>query len=67
MDQVRGPKGTGRVGMHLVKRGGHGEYEYKYFFIDVKGHQRIYLENADATRAKEAETKGFKLFGVKWG
>ena len=55
------------MGIHLVKRGGHGEYEYKYFFIDVKGHQRIYLENADATRAKEAETKGFKLFGVKWG
>jgi import inner membrane translocase subunit TIM21 len=35
--------------------------------VDVKGHQRIYLENADAARAKEGQSKGgFKLFGVKW-
>lgn len=66
--QVQGPKGIGRVSMHLVKRAGQGEYEYKYFFIDAKGHQRIYLENADAARAREkgGEQKGFKLFGVKW-
>lgn len=64
--QVQGPKGSGRVGMHLVRRAGHSEHEYKYFFVDVKGHQRIYLENADASRAKEGEHKGFKMFGVKW-
>ncbi|KAK4157335.1 TIM21-domain-containing protein [Chaetomidium leptoderma] len=64
---VQGPKGAGRVGMHLIKRAGQREYDYKYFFVDVRGHQRIYLENADAVRAKEAENKGFKLFGVKWG
>ncbi len=52
--------------MHLVKRPGHGEHEYKYFFVDVRGHERIYLENADASRAKEGENKGFKMFGVKW-
>ncbi|KAK4100289.1 TIM21-domain-containing protein [Parathielavia hyrcaniae] len=64
---VQGPKGVGRVGMHLVKRAGQGEHEYKYFFVDVKGHQRIYLENADASRAKEETARGgFKLFGVKW-
>ncbi|KAL2131261.1 hypothetical protein VTI74DRAFT_5316 [Chaetomium olivicolor] len=63
---VQGPKGAGRVAMHLIKRAGHGEYEYKYFFVDVRGHQRIYLENADASRAKEGESKGFRLFGVKW-
>ncbi|KAK4240911.1 TIM21-domain-containing protein [Achaetomium macrosporum] len=63
---VQGPKGSGRVGMHLIKRAGQHEYEYKYFFVDVKGQQRIYLENADASREKEGERKGFKLFGVKW-
>jgi len=52
--------------MHLVKRPGQGEHEYKYFFVDIRGHQRIYLENADAARAKEGEHKGFKMFGVKW-
>ncbi len=50
----------------MIKRPGQHEHEYKYFFIDIKGHQRIYLENADAARPKEGE-KGFKLFGVKWG
>ncbi|KAL2141291.1 hypothetical protein VTI28DRAFT_2626 [Corynascus sepedonium] len=63
---VRGPKGAGRVNIHLVKRAGQSEYEYKYFFLDIQGHQRIYLENADASRAKGGESKGFKLFGVKW-
>ncbi|KXX78822.1 Mitochondrial import inner membrane translocase subunit tim21 [Madurella mycetomatis] len=63
---VQGPRGTGRANMHLVKRVGQGEYQYKYFFVDVKGHQRIYLENADAPRAQGGEKKGFKLFGVKW-
>ncbi|KAK4143369.1 mitochondrial import inner membrane translocase subunit tim21 [Dichotomopilus funicola] len=63
---VQGPKGTGRVGIHLVKRPSDAEYEYKYFFIDIKGHERIYLENADASKAKDALAKGFKMFGVKW-
>ncbi|KAL2148491.1 hypothetical protein VTH82DRAFT_2045 [Thermothelomyces myriococcoides] len=63
---VQGPKGTGRVSIHLIKRPNKNEYEYKYFFLDVHGHQRIYLENADAGRAKGGESKGFKLFGVKW-
>ncbi|KAL2176825.1 TIM21-domain-containing protein [Thermothelomyces heterothallicus CBS 202.75] len=63
---VQGPKGAGRVSIHLVKRAGQSEYEYKYFFLDVQGHQRIYLENADALRAKSGESKGFRLFGVKW-
>ncbi|GAB1316647.1 mitochondrial import inner membrane translocase subunit tim21 [Madurella fahalii] len=63
---VQGPRGTGRVNMHLVRRAGQGEYQYKYFFVDVKGHQRIYLENDDAPRAQGGEQKGFRLFGVKW-
>ena len=65
--QVQGPKGSGRVGIHLIKRPDQHEHEYKYFFIDIKGHQRIYLENADTARPKDGEQKGFKLFGVKWG
>lgn len=52
--------------MHLVRRAGQAEYDYKYFYVDVRGHQRIYLENADAARAKPGEKKGFRLFGVDW-
>jgi import inner membrane translocase subunit TIM21 len=54
------------VGLHLIQRPGQHEHEYKYFLVDVKGHQRIYLENADAVPAKKGEHKGFRLFGVKW-
>lgn len=52
--------------MHLVKRAGQSEYDYKYFFLDVRGHQRIYLENVDTARAKDGDNKGFRMFGVKW-
>ncbi len=64
---VQGPKGQGQVGMHLIRRANQDEYEYKYFFVDVRGHQRIYLENADTSSApKSGDQKGFRMFGVKW-
>ncbi|KAI0404326.1 import inner membrane translocase subunit tim-21, mitochondrial [Xylaria palmicola] len=62
---VEGPLNTGVVNMHLIKRAGHNTFEYKYLFVDVKGHQRIYLENADA-KAPGGDSKKFKLFGVNW-
>jgi import inner membrane translocase subunit TIM21 len=61
---VEGPLNTGVVKVHLVKYVGHDDFEYKYFFIDVKGNQRIYLENADASSSRDA--KKYKLFGVNW-
>lgn len=52
--------------MHLIKRSGRSEYDYQYFFVDVAGHQRIYLENADASSTENGQKQGFKLFGVNW-
>ncbi len=49
----------------MVKLPGHSDYEYKYLFVDVKGHDRVYLENADASRSG-AGKKSFSMFGVKW-
>jgi mitochondrial import inner membrane translocase subunit TIM21 len=66
VQQVEGPKGKGVVNMHLIKRVGKPDYEYKCFFVDVRGHERIYLENADAALKRDHEHKEFKLFGVKW-
>jgi mitochondrial import inner membrane translocase subunit TIM21 len=43
-----------------------GEFEYKYFFVDVKGEERIYLENAD-TASPSSDKKKLRLFGVNWG
>ncbi|KAI2606721.1 import inner membrane translocase subunit tim-21, mitochondrial [Hypoxylon sp. NC1633] len=62
---VEGPLNNGVVNVHLTKRVGHSDFEYKYFFVDVKGHPRIFLENADA-KSSGGESKKLKLFGVNW-
>ena len=49
----------------MVKRPSDSEFIYKYLSLDVKGHQRIYLENADADPDNVAKSKT-KLFGVSW-
>ncbi|KAL6896468.1 TIM21 domain-containing protein [Trichoderma evansii] len=63
---VEGPKGNGVVQCHMVIPRGESEYDYKYLFVDVKGHERIYLENADTAKAR-AGRKSVSFFGVKWG
>ncbi|KAH6659666.1 TIM21-domain-containing protein [Truncatella angustata] len=61
---AEGPRDRGTVNIHLTKRPGASEFEYKYFYLDVPGHQRIYLENADAKSS--AESKKYKFLGVNW-
>jgi import inner membrane translocase subunit TIM21 len=50
----------------MVRPRGESEYDYKYLFVDVKGHERIYLENADTANARSGK-KPVSFFGVKWG
>jgi import inner membrane translocase subunit TIM21 len=49
----------------MIKRPSDSEFIYKYLALDVKGHQRIYLENADATVDSPAKSKT-RLFGINW-
>lgn len=51
--------------MQLVKRFGGRDFEYRYFFVEIPGHRRIELENADA-KPTASRSKKFKLFGVTW-
>ncbi|XXG94253.1 mitochondrial import inner membrane translocase subunit tim21 [Hypoxylon texense] len=62
---VEGPLNNGAVNVHLIKRAGHEDFEYKYFFVDIKGHPRIYLENAD-TQPSGRDRKKVKLFGISF-
>jgi len=62
---VEGPLNTGVVNLHMIKRPSDGEFIYRYLYLDVKGHQRIYLENADATPDSPGKNKS-KLFGISW-
>ncbi|KAI1482604.1 mitochondrial import inner membrane translocase subunit TIM21 [Daldinia eschscholtzii] len=62
---VEGPLNSGVAYLHLTKYANHDDFEYKYFWVDIKGHPRIYLENADAKPAGEG-ARNFKMFGVNW-
>ncbi|TPX11959.1 uncharacterized protein E0L32_007262 [Thyridium curvatum] len=61
---VEGSRGRGVANIHMIKRANGSDYEYKYFYVDVKGHQRIYLENAE-TSSKSVDGKT-RLFGIRW-
>ncbi|KAL7269266.1 mitochondrial import inner membrane translocase subunit tim21 [Rhizina undulata] len=49
---VKGEYDSGVVYVHLVRRPGHSDYEYKYLYLDVPGKHRLYLENADTDPEK---------------
>lgn len=55
----------GDVHIQLTKHAGQSDFRYEYFYLDVPGHPRIYLENAAAAKPTPKK-KEFKLFGVKW-
>jgi len=61
---VEGPLGKGVVRLHMTKAPERKKFEYRYLALDVPGHQRIYLENADAEQRDNK--KGGKMFGVRW-
>ena len=64
--QVDGPLNKGVAQLHMVKYRGQSDFEYKYLYVDVRGHDRIYLEN-EATSAASKAGKKLSFFGVKWG
>jgi mitochondrial import inner membrane translocase subunit TIM21 len=47
----------------MIKRPSQNEFVYRYLALDVKGHQRIYLENADTDPNSSAKSRT-KLFGI---
>lgn len=49
--------------MHLTRRPSQSEYEYAMLAVDVKGQQRIYLENASENKNSKAAPK---IFGARW-
>ena len=61
---VQGSTDSGVVALHLIKTPEQSHYVYKYFYLDVKGKRRYYLENAD-TGPEKAKAK-LSIFGVPW-
>ncbi|KAJ9209501.1 hypothetical protein DTO166G4_8900 [Paecilomyces variotii] len=61
---VEGPRNEGHVNLHMVRQPDQWEYEYLLLAVDIKGHQRIYLENA-ADKIKGGKGP-LKIFGIQW-
>lgn len=61
---MQGSETSGVVQLHMVKGQGHSDWEYRSLALDVRGKQRLYLENADA--APEKKKAGFRMLGVQW-
>ena len=61
---VEGPATKGTVNLHMTRRPGEKEWEYRMLALDVPGRERVYLENADA-KAVDQRRQG-KMFGVSW-
>lgn len=53
------------MNVHMTKRPSQSEHEYKSLTLDVKGHQRVVLEDADARPDGSGKSKT-KFFGIQW-
>ncbi|WYZ46331.1 hypothetical protein EsH8_IX_000556 [Colletotrichum jinshuiense] len=62
---VEGPLNKGVVYLHMIKTPSSGEFEYKYLYVDIRGQQRFYLENADTSSG--SGKKGVRFLGINWG
>ncbi|KAF2877508.1 TIM21-domain-containing protein [Massariosphaeria phaeospora] len=60
---VEGPLGQGVVHVHLTKRPSQNNFEYHTLAVDVKGHQRVYVENAEEKKESKIAPK---IFGARW-
>ncbi|KAI9750968.1 MAG: hypothetical protein M4579_006228 [Chaenotheca gracillima] len=60
---VEGPENKGVVSLHMTKTPSQHEFEYKYLVLDVKGHDRVYLEDAEGSKSNKGK---MKMFGVSW-
>ncbi|KAN0086365.1 TIM21 domain containing protein [Elaphomyces granulatus] len=62
---VEGPLNSGTVSLHMVRAPDQNAMQYQLLALDVKGHPRIYLENAhdDTMNGKKPS---LKIFGIQW-
>ncbi|KAL4880734.1 TIM21-domain-containing protein [Aspergillus karnatakaensis] len=59
---VVGPRNSGIVFVHMVKPMDQYEWEYRFLALEVKGYQRVVLEE----RHDPKVDKEVKIFGIRW-
>lgn len=60
---VEGSRNSGIVFVHMMKPLDKNEWEYQLLALDVKGHSRVILEQA---QEKPGVGKALKIFGIQW-
>lgn len=61
---MEGPLNNGVARLHMVRYPKASDFTYKYLYLDVRGHDRIYLEKEDEKLGKGKKQLSF--FGIKW-
>ena len=61
---VSGPLAQGVVNVHMSRKKDEDEFHYHSLALDVPGHERVWLENAEQGRL-DKRNQG-KMFGVRW-
>ncbi|WPG98791.1 mitochondrial import inner membrane translocase subunit tim21 [Acrodontium crateriforme] len=59
---VEGPTAKGTVQVHMTRRPGEKDFEYRMLALDVPGRSRHYLVDAEA----KDQLKHGKMFGIRW-
>lgn len=61
---VGGSLAQGTVNVHMTKRRDDKDFQYHHLALDIPGHERIWLENAEAWKLDKRASG--KMFGVRW-
>jgi len=61
---VSGPLAQGVVNVHMTRKKSESDFQYYLLALDVPGHERIFLENAE--KGKLDKRSQGKMFGVRW-
>lgn len=61
---VSGSKADGVVQLHMLRRQDESHFHYGSLTLDVPGHEKVWLENAEAD--KKGKAAPGKFFGVRW-
>ena len=59
-----GALATGVVNVHMTRTKDQSDFHYHLLALDVPGHERIWLENAE--QGKLDKRNQGKMFGVRW-
>jgi import inner membrane translocase subunit TIM21 len=65
MFYMDGPRNHATVHVHLTRPAGRHDFDYRYLYVDVPAHDRIWLENNDPGLFG-GKKEHFRFLGINW-